>query len=395
LHRSVGRRFNCHTVIWQNEEILKQLLYLILVIIFYNIAYTQETTIVELDDLDLIEKSTYFKRDYREILKVFYKDIESYSEGIDNPYQIFHHGFVEGLHIAYETHRPIEITPDDIWLLILQGFAKHVDNNSEKLRKQFVNHDGKLLIEVRRDDFILGKTDNDWQSVFPSFVNKMNSHLKNNVVDILIPEFTTTNILTKSAFYVTTLDAFDSYFQYLLVTECGIPKIILKGSTEDWEKILKHAYALSKYDLNWWIRQIDPCLRQFIETSKGNIDKKFWRAIYKGRKQSGGPLISGWILRFFPYIKDNGSNFNHRNPTFNLKKGRKLDMSQLPGGMSKAPMVWKYYDNYLDMELLAGFTAVTEDTKTHTLKPEIGWVIRHVGKTFDSVRKEIELKRKK
>ena len=34
---------------------------------------------------------------------------------------------------------------------------------------------------------------------------------------------------------------------------CGISKINLEGTLEDWEKILEKTNKLRKYELDWWI----------------------------------------------------------------------------------------------------------------------------------------------
>jgi len=52
---------------------------------------------------------------------------------------------------------PLELSPDSIWLAIIQKFAKHVEDNAEKLRKHFVNFDGKQTLKVRIDTFEFGK----------------------------------------------------------------------------------------------------------------------------------------------------------------------------------------------------------------------------------------------
>ena len=46
---------------------------------------------------------------------------------------------------AYYSHYPIRIKPDDIWLLIVQCFSNHVNENSEKLRNSFLNLMEKTL----------------------------------------------------------------------------------------------------------------------------------------------------------------------------------------------------------------------------------------------------------
>ena len=53
------------------------------------------------------------------------------------------HPFIVSVHKAYAEHRPLSISPDMIWLLICQGFSKHINYNSEKLRDQFVDFEEK------------------------------------------------------------------------------------------------------------------------------------------------------------------------------------------------------------------------------------------------------------
>src|ERR1700748_1749334 len=62
-----------------------------------------------------------------------------------------YHSFFEGMYAAYADHRPFTLSPDMMWLLISQGFANHVNNNSEELRILFVDFDGKTTLLVRND----------------------------------------------------------------------------------------------------------------------------------------------------------------------------------------------------------------------------------------------------
>ena len=55
---------------------------------------------------------------------------------------------LNGFYTAHTNHYPIRIKPDDIWLLIVQAFSHHVNNNSEELRNMFVNFDGKKELIV-------------------------------------------------------------------------------------------------------------------------------------------------------------------------------------------------------------------------------------------------------
>ena len=58
-----------------------------------------------------------------------------YTKGISN--------ILQGFYSAYENHLPIRLTPDIIWLLIIQGFSQHINYNAEYLRNKFVNFENK------------------------------------------------------------------------------------------------------------------------------------------------------------------------------------------------------------------------------------------------------------
>ena len=55
---------------------------------------------------------------------------------------------LNGFYTAHTNHYPIRIKLDDIWLLIVQVFSHHVDNNSEFLREYLVNFDDRKTLTV-------------------------------------------------------------------------------------------------------------------------------------------------------------------------------------------------------------------------------------------------------
>ena len=69
---------------------------------------------------------------------------------------------------VFACHYPLGLSPDMIWLCIMQGLSIHVNKNAEKLKSKFVSHEGKVEIVVRRDDFVKGQQ-NSWQEVFSDF----------------------------------------------------------------------------------------------------------------------------------------------------------------------------------------------------------------------------------
>ncbi|CAF1091781.1 unnamed protein product [Rotaria sordida] len=51
---------------------------------------------------------------------------------------------------AYNSHEDIVLSPDDLWLMITIYYAKYVNDNAEKLRHIFVNHEGKITLTIQQ-----------------------------------------------------------------------------------------------------------------------------------------------------------------------------------------------------------------------------------------------------
>lgn len=77
------------------------------------------------------------------------------SERDENLIGCYMHPFVQAVHIAYSQHLPVTISPDMIWYLIASGIAQHINNNAEKLRKSFVDHDGKKVRAHKKKSLII------------------------------------------------------------------------------------------------------------------------------------------------------------------------------------------------------------------------------------------------
>jgi hypothetical protein len=290
-------------------------------------------------------------------------------------------GLLEATYRAFSSHYPLVLTPDVIWLAICQGFAMHVDANAEALRYRVVAHEGKQVIRIERPDFRKGDPNNPWEEVFPAFCDSMKRYLVADLHSVLLPTFSTTSIVEKAAFEVTFMDALDSYFAYDVVISCGVPSITLAGTTQDWELIRKNAEELRRFDLDWWIDGLLPVLDQFVAASRGNVDRDFWGRIYNRKNMSGEPRVSGWILRFFPYLPGK-SGPPTRNPFIQRDPGptEGIELDDFATGISKAKfrlidLVSSPPDTFA-MEFLAGFVGIFQDTGTLALRPEIGWIVR-------------------
>ena len=293
------------------------------------------------------------------------------SESPDSLVSYGYHSFFNGMYQAYADHRPFVLSPDMIWLLISQGFARHVNANAENLRHHFVDFSGKLSLIVVTDKISLEDPNSPWEEIFPEFKEQMAEHVGNDLMKVLTSDFSTTTPTNKVASEITIMEAMKSYFDFIVVSvACGIPEITLQGTTEDWQKVLDKTRQLSKYDLKWWTSELEPLLKQFIDASKGKVNKKFWRNMYKyhTKKKYGSPkVIDGWIVKFFPYDKN----------------GKRNNLKQLSGGENLPEEIVKVDLKYIDpqqqetmLELWAGFIGLEQNKENYALTPKISWMIR-------------------
>jgi Domain of unknown function (DUF4419) len=303
------------------------------------------------------------------------------------------HPVVAAVHLAFRDHRPLCLTPDTIWLMIIQGVANHINAHAEELRPRIVSHQGKATIHVRRDDFVKGSPENPWAEVFNEFSTQVRDHIGPKI-DMFVPGFSTTGPVERAAAEVVLLDAMKCFFDYEVQTLCGIPTITLAGSHEDWKALTERVQGFRELGLGSWFDVLSPILDQFAKAAQGDVDPTFWRSLYKLNDRSGGPVITGWITAFFPYLKDyrtKRASMRHRllfgddkelleNMLFpddeSLWGTPGLSVPSFPGGLSKAPFRWNYLERSFDMEFLGGFVGVAQDQETLTLRPEIGWAVR-------------------
>ena len=212
---------------------------------------------------------------------------------------------------AYFNHCPIKLSPNVIWQLILNNFSEYVNINSEKLRKKFVNFEGKKKLICIKVGSI--KDVNKYKDdLIKEFCDKITENIGKEITDILTPNFSTSTNETIIAGKASIMSTFKMFFDfYFGMASCGIPYIILEGNLNDWEKILEKLKYLSKYDFD--INLIEKDIIEIINTKKGKINLDFWRKIIMETREKTEErmpcsifsttverdFITGWILHFF------------------------------------------------------------------------------------------------
>lgn len=275
--------------------------------------------------------------------------------------------FVLAAASAFANHRPLVLSPDDVWSCIAQGFARHVRENSETMRSRFVTHAGKLELMVRDDRLAPGRPDNDWSPAVAQLVACVGDHV-GKTHELLTDTFSTTSSVERVAAQIVLLDSFEAYFGYTVRSYCGIPKMTLLGEARDWIQLRQRAAVLTEFDLGWWMEALLPALDHFVDAAEGRADAEVWRSFVKWREQSGGCTFNGWINALFPYSGAGKRRWSEPPERF---EGAKL--GDFPRGVSIVPFNWKYSKQELPMCLGAGFLGIHEDAESGALRPVLGW----------------------
>lgn len=287
-------------------------------------------------------------------------------------YTVSQNAFLATIHEAFANEKPLVLSPDHIWSLVAQAVSIHVNENAEALRGKFVQHTGKQNIIVDNDQLRQGVPESPWEQVFPEFLKALDKSVIGGSKD-LVSTFSTTGNVEGISSIITFMDTVKAYFSFTVRTRCGIPRITLLGTKQDWVKLRNMAEKLltrvEMVDL-WWA-QLAPILDKFIALSNGENDIEFWSRIYNSHAAQGSGesnSVSGWILDLFPYSV-------HFNQKFTLREGKRLTVDEFPSSLNTTPFVWDYFGTKINMSFVGGAIGVGVCSDGQSVTPSMFWAV--------------------
>jgi hypothetical protein len=249
--------------------------------------------------------------------------------------------FFHTISYAFNYHFPLELTPDSVWLTILSGLVHYIDREPERLRHHFVQHEGKLMLEFRTNS--------------PSLPNVS----------------------------AETMGAMKHYFTYKMMFVCGLNKVTILGTPDDWADIGNRVNTLNEFGLKSWTEYLAPVIEQIQRACEGKPDIDFWRRIYlrHGYGSGGQYNVSGWVNVFYPFIP--GKNGMITNPfkdweqTSEAHKGN--NPSDFSSGLVHAPVILDDWGTIYDFKFYGGLVGVHFTPETFAVRPVSGWAIQNLG----------------
>lgn len=304
-------------------------------------------------------------------------------EGLD-----YAHPFVAMVGTSFANHYSMEISPEDIWFMILDGVRLHVKYNRDQLKDKFVRTNADTAIKVTDNTLTMNSPGKQWMENISSIYDSLYKKLPNATRESFNVDFSTSTNVDRFVSKTMVMAVSSEYYSYSIMTLCGIPKIVIKGEKKDWENLKAHFNMITKeLDMPWWAEQVNPILDEFVNVYNKKIDMKFWRGIYKyvprGEGSGSVPGINGWITRFFPYINkreyrknkslyvwSNDISLNHRTEWNDT-----LNHDYFTAGRNSVPVNWEYFGKKIKLTLYTGFWGVYQDPETKILRTVRGYAL--------------------
>ena len=294
-----------------------------------------------------------------------------------------HNPLVAAAHLSYAMHLPFEISPDILWNTILQGLSAHINANSELYRYNIVNHAGKKQIVVRDDSLAF---ENNWTNAIGLIKRQILDQVDVKFKSALDTEFSTTGPIEATAHIASMMDALKSFFEYRVMSCCGIPRVDIAGTREDYIRIGTTIEPILKtLDFEIWNLKLQAIIQGIVNTfdnPNNTITAAFWSSMYKynGPQGSGDEAhITGWLAHLFPYLKSNVKNplvfdLAPIDKKFKRYQNNYVPLAEISSGITLTPFVWSLIGVEKPMVLAAGLVGVGLTTKG-AVRAELGYAI--------------------
>ena len=259
-------------------------------------------------------------------------DLYRCSMSLVNKIEMVDHPVLEAYYLAFLDHYPVVLSPDILWMLVLQGFSHHVRINAKNLKGKFVKNSqnkGKIIVtqSANGDSNINEVSSQRWGDIFKDFVELSKESIDGPILHLFTPYFTTTTPTIEYASQIAIISILNPFVKYIkrfnpnICGGCGFPYINLQGTLQDYKQLKMKIEGLKGYLIDDWINKLISIVDKIIDTKNGKIDKQFWENMITNQERkyqeevpaqsSPGYItvdrveikIFGWIFDFFPFVK--------------------------------------------------------------------------------------------
>src|SRR3989338_3392263 len=154
--------------------------------------------------------------------------------------------FLRTVQKCFMYHHPLTLRPEVLMYLIVHEIAVTVNKYPEEFRHLFTRSSEKANITVRHDGLMLGEPGSPWHEAISLFNLEFKKVVPPGIMKHLLPRFSTATPETEAASLIAFMDAAKQFYDYDVMTLCGIPDIRLAGTPTDYFRILSAASMLAE-----------------------------------------------------------------------------------------------------------------------------------------------------
>lgn len=210
--------------------------------------------------------------------------------------EAFHKNYLEYVEGAYARHYGVVVAPHTLWYVILAEIATAIKAAPETYRHLFSKSPEKISIEVQK-----GSCRN-----IDGFLDGVKQHIPTAISNFM-PSFSTATQPSIDASQIMFLDAVSPYYSYFVLS-CGIPRIRLDGTRQDWKLFESSLRVLSgmmgtslQPYLNRVADHVEGIVSMFDTRTTDEERVEFWKGFYTNERcgSGGETLVKGWITELY------------------------------------------------------------------------------------------------
>jgi hypothetical protein len=207
-------------------------------------------------------------------------------------------GFIPYACFCYMQHYSMVMSPTDVMYMVQCELALAIKSNPDAFASMFTKTPGKKQWVVT----VTGHPDEI--NVFA--VKDALKHVVPTNVDLFLPEFSTDVFASTIASHVAFCDIVSPYYNYGTLL-CGIPRVEIAGTLEDWQDLATTLYNLSALfqgNLKEYLARIWNRVLKIVEECRTGSGDMFKQMVSMKRCGSGSDQeVTGWILEFMNISK--------------------------------------------------------------------------------------------
>lgn len=297
--------------------------------------------------------------------------------------------FATAVKLAHDQHRSLILSPDAVWLAVCQGLSIHIEENRAVREKHVLKkeYSSEFRLDASTADLPFRSPESPWPDWVNGVADKAYECVENTVKTIFRAEFSTTD---QADFTARDLAFLSAVRDVLTIHDdpgvCGIPKITLRGTTNDWEQICDLLPTLEPFGFPEWVDELKKVCEEFVFASRGLIRRDFWSRIFVDDPAicGGDGRVSGWINAFFPY-KSSLTFGVARNKAL-AGSGDKPRIDDFPSGLRGITFRDR---RATDVHVDGGFLGVLQDPETLALEAVTGWAVHRLS-SFETLIEQIK-----